>query len=279
MCVNMITHRDRIITDSKFMKERRDTHDWLIPNWPAPSNIRAITTTRSGGVSQGAFNSMNLALHVDDDVRAVQENRIKLKQVLGISEPCWLKQMHGIKVVDALSASSEIDADARVTADGAYSTYPGKVCVALTADCLPVLLCDKEGTRVAAVHAGWRGLLAGVIESAIDKFEISEDRILVWFGPAIGPNKFEVGGEVRRQFISHLSQAAGAFKQASGDSSLKEDKWLADIYQLARLRLASIGVTKVYGGSWCTFTDQERFYSYRRDGVTGRMASLIWIEP
>lgn len=249
------------------MKEHAELHDWLIPDWPAPANIRAITTTRSGGVSQGVFSSMNLALHVDDDVSAVQANRIKLKQVLGISEPCWLKQAHGAGVVDALTASPG------VTADGSYSTHPGKVCAALTADCLPVLLCDEEGTQVAAVHAGWRGLLAGVIESAIDRLEISGDRILAWLGPAIGPTRFEVGEEVREQFIQHHSQAAGAFKQASA-----QGKWLADIYQLARLHLESKGVTKIYGGGWCTFTDQERFYSYRRDGATGRMASLIWME-
>jgi hypothetical protein len=257
------------------MKEDAKPHDWLIPDWPAPSNVRAITTTRLGGVSQGVFSSMNLALHVDDDVSAVQANRIKLKQILGISEPCWLKQVHGVGVVDALTACPGVMADAGsgVKADGSYSTHPGKVCAVLTADCLPVLLCDEEGTRVAAVHAGWRGLLAGVIESVIDKLEISGDSILAWLGPAIGSTSFEVGEEVRGQFIQHHSQAAGAFKQASDNG-----KWLADIYQLARLRLASKSVTKVYGGGWCTFTNQERFYSYRRDGVTGRMASLIWME-
>lgn len=251
------------------MEENDFIHNWLYPDWPAPANIHAVTTTRIGGVSQGAFDSMNLADHVEDDPEAVQTNRDRLKEKLGLqAEPFWLSQEHGTQVINAM------DANPGTKADGAYSSQSGDVCAVLTADCLPVLLCNQAGTRVAAVHAGWRGLLAGVIETALDNMKVSGSEVLAWLGPAIGPDAFEVGSEIRSQFVARHPQATDAFQQ----NPHKQDKWLADIIQLARLRLSLKGVSQVYGGNWCTFADKNRFYSYRRDGVTGRMASLIWME-
>jgi len=247
-------------------------HNWLVPDWPAPSNVKAVTTTRVGGVSQGTFDSLNLADHVEDDIQAVQANRVTLKKQMNLpGDPCWLTQTHGTNVVSVEEA--EKGTEKETGADAVYSRRTGDVCAVLTADCLPVLLTDKGGTRVAAVHAGWRGLLAGVIEAALEKLELPGSEILVWLGPAIGANAFEVGEEVRSQFINCHPQTEDAFQQGLSD------RWLMDIVQVANIRLALKGVKQVYGGDWCTYTDHERFYSYRRDGITGRMASLIWMEP
>ena len=241
--------------------------DFIIPNWPVPANVVALQTTRLGGVSGAPYASLNLGAHVNDDPIAVAKNRQLLSPYLP-NEPVWVNQVHGIEVIDAAQSACLQNADA------SFTTKPNVVCVTMTADCLPVLLCDKAGTVVAAVHAGWRGLCDGVIEAAVNKLPVEHSEILAWLGPAIGPKAFEVGSEVRAQFIAKDAQAASAF-QTNGN------KWLGDIYQIARQRLNYLGVTQIYGGSvnedFCTYTDATRFYSFRRDDVTGRMASLIWL--
>ncbi|MCP4042461.1 MAG: peptidoglycan editing factor PgeF [Gammaproteobacteria bacterium] len=241
--------------------------DIIIPDWPAPRGVRAAITTRQGGYSSAPFNGFNLAGHVGDSEATVTANRVLLKEYLQLpTEPFWLQQVHGIGIVDAATAVDSPEGD------GSYSTRAGVVCAVLTADCLPVLLCDRNRTRVAAVHAGWRGLCAGVIESAVRAMQPSGEELLAWLGPAIGPRVFEVGPEVKEAFLAHDSMASTAFTPSSAG------RWLADIYELARQRLQEAGVRSIYGGGSCTFTDATRFYSYRRDGVTGRMASLIWLD-
>lgn len=238
----------------------------IIPDWLAPENVRARVTTRAGGVSRAPYDSFNLAAHVGDDPQAVAANRARLRAALLLpAEPAWLTQVHGVSVVDATLAAGQPQAD------GAFTTAPGVVCAVLTADCLPVLLCDRAGTRVAALHAGWRGLAGGVIEAGIKALGVAGGELLAWLGPAIGPQAFEVGAEVRATFVAHDPAAGSAFR-SKGDG-----KFLADIYLLARQRLAGLGVTAVYGGGLCTVADRDRFYSYRRDGATGRMASLVWL--
>jgi len=239
---------------------------WIVPDWPAPASVRAGATTRHGGVSLPPYESLNLGDHVGDVPETVAENRRRLRELRHLpSEPVWLKQVHGIAVVDAVAVRGVPEADASVT------THSNVVCVVMTADCLPLLLCNRQGTVVAAAHAGWRGLLDGVIEATVLRMDVAADDLLVWLGPAIGPAAFEVGDEVRDAFIAHDAQAASTF------SPSPKGRWLADIYQLARQRLKRLGVTAIYGGHWCTYSDAERFYSYRRDNVTGRMASLIWM--
>lgn len=243
-----------------------NTHDWIIPDWPAPSWVRAVSTTRAGGVSDGAYASLNLALHVADDPQAVAENRRRLHAALALpAEPVWLAQVHGCGIVDAGSSAPGIEGD------GAVGRAPGHVCVVMTADCLPLLLCDRAGTCVAAAHAGWRGLADGVIEAAVAALGLPGNSLIAWLGPAIGPQAFEVGDEVRAAFVARNPAAAEAF-QPHGE------RWHADIYRLAHQRLAALGITDVYGGGLCTYADAARFYSYRRDGATGRMATLIWME-
>lgn len=246
--------------------------DWIVPDWPAPSCVRALMTTRVGGVSRPPYDSFNLATHVGDDPIAVAENRRRLRHHLP-AEPLWLDQVHGTSVADAGRDTAE------VVADAAVARAPGRVCAVLTADCLPVLLCDARGSVVAAAHAGWRGLVAGVLEETVRSMGIGPARILAWLGPAIGPDAFEVGEEVRQAFIEHHPMAATAFRPAlPGTLDELPRKWLADLYALARLRLAAVGVERVYGGVGCTHREADRFYSYRRDGRTGRMAALIWRE-
>ena len=243
---------------------------WLMPDWPAPANVFASTTTRRGGVSESPFDSLNLGDHVGDSIEAVASNRLLLKQYCDLpAEPVWLKQVHGIEVVNAAVVND------MPVADASFAHDSNIVCTVMTADCLPVLLCDQAGSVVAAIHAGWRGLANGVIEATLKSMGITASNIMAWLGPAIGPKVFEVGDEVRQQFIAFDPQAVEAF-QPSKLSSV-EGRWLADIYLLARQRLATLGVEQVYGGHCCTYSDRERFYSYRRDGVTGRMASLIWL--
>ncbi|MCP5141952.1 MAG: peptidoglycan editing factor PgeF [Gammaproteobacteria bacterium] len=246
------------------------TIEWLTPDWPAPPNVRAGTTLRSGGVSVGPFVSLNLAAHVDDAPAAVATNRARLTTELALPEsPEWLSQVHGVHV-HRLEGTR---ADEPVPADAVWSDRPGRVCAVLTADCLPVLFCDRDATRVAAAHAGWRGLAAGVLEATVAAMGGDPAAVLAWLGPAIGPQAFEVGEEVRARFIADHPVAAAAFVPSPAG------RWLADIYALARIRLAAVGVTAVYGGGECTFTDADRFYSYRREPRTGRMASLIYIAP
>lgn len=246
---------------------------WIVPDWKAPANVRALATTRAGGASAGAYASLNLGDHVGDDPAAVAQNRAMLREHLPV-EPLWLEQVHGIAVVHADAASGVPKADAAVVHEG------GAVCAVLTADCLPVLLCDERGTVVGAAHAGWRGLAAGVIEATIAEMRCEPRELMAWLGPAIGPRAFEVGDEVRQAFLAKDPEASNAFvpRLIPHASPLMEQKWLADIYLLARQRLAALGVLRVHGGGFCTFSDAERFYSYRRDGATGRMATLIWLE-
>ncbi|WP_226501108.1 peptidoglycan editing factor PgeF [Pseudomonas sp. MWU16-30322] len=237
--------------------------NWLTPDWPAPASVRACVTTREGGVSEAPFDSLNLGDHVDDRPEAVAENRRRLTEHFTI-KPAWLQQVHGIDVAHA-------DPGVVATADASWTATPGVACTAMTADCLPALFCDRAGTRVAAAHAGWRGLAAGVLEATLDHLDTAPADVLVWLGPAIGPKAFEVGPEVREVFVSQLPEAAAAFVP-----SHNAGKFMADIYLLARLRLAERGVTAVYGGGFCTVTD-PRFFSYRRASRTGRFASLIWL--
>lgn len=239
-------------------------HDWLTPDWPAPAHVRACVTTRSGGVSVAPFETFNLGDHVDDDPAAVASNRQHLVDTLGC-QPAWLRQVHGIVVAEADPATV-------IEADGNWTATPGIACTAMTADCLPALFCDRAGTRVAAAHAGWRGLAGGVLEAAVKALDVAPQELLVWLGPAIGPTAFEVGSEVREAFVQQHAEAADAFVP-----SVNAGKFMADIYQLARIRLAAIGVTSVSGGGLCTYND-PRFYSYRRSARTGRFASLIWLQ-
>lgn len=243
------------------------TEAFLYPAWPAPGNVRALTTTRAGGVSDAPYASLNLADHVGDDARAVQENRQRLYERASLpAEPLWLNQVHGIDVVEAAHAN------AGTRADGAYTNQTGVVCAVLTADCLPVFVCDQAGTEVALLHAGWRGLVAGVIEAGLRRFRAPASELLVWFGPAIGASAYEVGADVRDAFVAHERRAAEAFAPKTAG------KWTMDIYRLARHRLEGWGVRAIYGGDHCTATQSGLFFSYRRDGATGRMASLIWLE-
>ena len=238
------------------------------PRWPAPAHVHAVSTTRKGGVSQKPYHSFNLATHVGDEDDAVKVNRQQLAGQLNLpAEPCWLEQVHGRVVIDAAVAVGSPSADA------SYSRQPEVVCAVMTADCLPVLFCDCRGEVVAAAHAGWRGLETGVLEATVAAMGVQADSILAWLGPAIGPAAFEVGSEVRTAFVDRQTAAEAAF------SLLDNGRWLADIYQLARLRLASVGVERLYGGGFCTFSDSNRFYSFRRESTTGRMASLIWMMP
>ena len=237
----------------------------IIPNWPAPARVRALATTRQGGVSLASWASFNLGQHSGDDMVAVQENRRRLRVHLP-DEPKWLSQLHGIQCVDAATVTTSVAADA------SFSRTPGVVCAVLTADCLPVLFCDEDATVVAAAHAGWRGLAAGVLESTLSAMQVRPERVLAWLGPAIGPQAFEVGGEVRAEFCNRDPHAARAF------AAKPNGKWLADIYELARIRLAAAGIRRLTSTNWCTVTQAEQFFSYRRDGITGRMASCIWLE-
>jgi YfiH family protein len=241
--------------------------DLIEADWAAPSNVRAVATTRAGGVSVGAFASLNLGSHVGDDAHAVSENRQRLRAALALPrDPVWLNQVHGHAVVEATVY------DAPPTADASFSRSPGQACVVLTADCLPVLLCDRDGTCVAAAHAGWRGLAGGVVENALRAMGVSPDRVLAWLGPAIEQDMFEVGQEVREQFVARSADNADAFKPNA------RGRWQAELYDLARRELARLGVTEVFGGGLRCYADRDRFYSYRRDGKTGRMATLVWMK-
>ncbi len=238
---------------------------WIKADWPAPANVHALTTLRSGGYSQGAFDSFNLAAHVGDDDHHVSHNRQLLKDILALpAEPLWLNQIHSHQVVSADQQTSAVQADA------AFSNLPGKVCVVMTADCLPLLVTTADGQSIAAIHAGWRGLLAGVIEHTLAAMPAGDK--LVWLGPAIGPKQFQVGDDVRQAFVEKNPQWASAFQRQ------KEGKWLMDIYSAARQILHEKGIQRVFGGRFCTVNESDSFFSYRRDGKTGRMASLIWRE-
>ncbi|HEC13921.1 MAG TPA: peptidoglycan editing factor PgeF [Acidiferrobacteraceae bacterium] len=245
---------------------------FIFPDWPAPKSVKAVCTTRMGGVSAPPYDAFNFADHVGDSVGSVQENRRRLGQQLGLpAEPVWLQQVHGVQVIDAKHAVDN-------KADGSFCASAAVVCVVLTADCLPVLLCDRDAGVVAALHAGWRGLAAGIIESGVTAMGLPGDSLMAWLGPAIGPQAFVVGDEVRDVFIQASPLSRHAFK-AVNKSADPIGVWLVDLYALARQRLNALGVEAVYGGDDCSYTDARKFYSYRRDKTCGRMASLIWIEP
>ena len=240
---------------------------FLYPDWPAPANVKAVATTRLGGISAPPFDSLNLGKYTADDPTHVLANRRHLLTSLELTrEPAWLKQVHGNRVIDAVSIVSEEKADA------SYSHQPGPICVVMAADCLPVLICDQQGSCVAAIHAGWRGLAEQVIAACIACLKPSASQLMAWLGPAIGPQAFEVGPEVREVFLTQDARYQSCFQPHQGD------RWLADIYALARQQLTELGITAVYGGHWCTMTEYERFFSYRRNhDQSGRMATLIWL--
>ena len=241
--------------------------NFFIPDWPVPPHIKSMQTLRAGGRSEGAYNSFNLATHVNDEINTVHLNRDLLNQYLP-SAPYWLNQTHS---VDVLKLPSPM-----LNGDASYTIDKNKVCVVQTADCLPLLVTNMDGTIVAAIHAGWRGLLHGVIENTIEKMNMSPNELLVWLGPAISQKHFEVGFDVKNSFCEKHIEAENAFHLFS------DQKWLADIYALAKIRLNLCGIKQIYGGSvsdnYCTFANEADYFSYRRDGMTGRMASLIWID-
>ena len=238
----------------------------ILPDWPAPARVQSLMTTREGGVSGPPWTSLNLGDHVGDDPAHVASNRARLREQLP-AEPGWLKQVHSARVV-------ELGRDADLEADASFTRQAGQVCAVLTADCLPVLFCDRTGTVVAAAHAGWRGLAGGVLEATIAAMRVPPGDVLAWMGAAIGPQAFEVGDEVREAFVGQHLEAATAFLPHPASIP---GKWLADIYRLARIRLERAGVQAICGGGRCTYQEAGAFYSYRRDGITGRMASLIWL--
>lgn len=243
---------------------------YIYPNWQIPPNIRACATTRNNGFSQGPYASFNLGDHVGDDTRAVQANRTKLKNDLNLpNEPIWLKQTHSTKVICLDDHATSLPEEA----DASYTTQPNVICAVLTADCLPLLLAAKDGSVVAAIHAGWQGLAAGIIEATLLKLKpiTKLNDLLVWLGPAIGPKAFLVKDDVRQQFLQKDPKAELAIRKHEGNT------WLIDMYTIAKQRLNAYDVNNIYGGDFCTYTDQELFFSYRRDQqVTGRMASLIY---
>jgi YfiH family protein len=229
--------------------------DFVVPDWPAPARVKALVTTRAHG---------NLADHVGDEKSAVAVRRAALRARLP-AEPLWLTQVHGTRCVAAEGAAAGVEADASFARSANY------VCAVLTADCLPILFCDDAGTAVAAAHAGWRGLAAGVVESTVAAMALPPGRLMAWLGPAIGPAAFEVGDDVRAAFTADDPGTQVAF------AARPDDKWLCDLYALARRRLARLGVSRVFGGGHCTWTETALFYSYRRERTTGRMASLVWL--
>jgi polyphenol oxidase len=239
--------------------------DWITPDWPAPSRVKAFVTTRNGGVSTGAYASLNLGMRVGDEVHAVNENRARVRALLP-AEPAWMHQMHGTQV-----AMADRPGTVEPSADAAFARLRGTVCVVQAADCLPVLFCDRAGSCVAAAHAGWRGLSAGVLEQAIGALGVPAHEVLAWLGPAIGPRAFEVGPDVLEAF-------APSDPTRSAFVAVRPEKWLADLFALARMRLVSAGVSAVFGGGLCTVSDPSRFFSHRRDRITGRQAAFIWLD-
>lgn len=243
----------------------------ITPNWPAPDNIHAYSSTRLSGKSQGVYEGLNLALHVSDDPGIVVQNRRQLSEAINLpNEPFWLNQVHQSTALNTSMQQNKLEDGVAPDADASFSLQANQVCAVMTADCLPVLICNSQGDKVAAVHAGWRGLAEGVIENTVAGLNERPGRLLAWLGPAIGPQAFEVGEEVRSAFVDKFAQAELAFIQN------RPGHYLADIYQLARLVLNGVGVKAIYGGEYCTFNDADHFYSYRRDGTTGRQVSLIW---
>jgi polyphenol oxidase len=245
------------------------TSEWAIiePEWPAPKGVRSAFTLRTGGVSVSPYDSLNVGAHVGDVAGAVEENRRRVRERLGLpAEPVWLQQVHGVEVADLDVADDGACADAAVTRG------PGRVCVIQVADCMPVLFSAADGSAVGAAHAGWRGLAGGVLEETVRHLGVPAPQLIAWLGPTIGRDHFEVGDEVRAAFMSHDPDAASSFEANA------RGRWQCDLYALARRRLVALGVRDVFDGGWCTYADEERFFSYRRDGQCGRMAALVWME-
>lgn len=240
---------------------------WVVPDWPVAEHVRVLSTLRAGGVSEGPYASLNLAAHVGDRPNAVAANRLLLREAAHLpGEPLWLEQVHGTRVADHAG-----EARAAQPADASVAFAPGRVCAVLTADCLPVVFSDRLGTRVGVAHAGWRGLLGGVLQATIAALQLPGPQLHAWLGPAIGPDAFEVGPEVREAYRARDAGTAACFV------ANERGRYRADLYGLARRMLTSAGVESVHGGGWCTHADAARFFSYRRDGVTGRMATLAWL--
>ncbi|VUD68303.1 Laccase domain protein YfiH [Thalassocella blandensis] len=246
------------------------TQSLIFPSVAKPANVKLCFTTRIGGASQGVYKGFNLAAHVNDDPMAVKKNREQLKESIGV-DVSWLNQVHGNRLVYRSSGDK-----AEYRADGAFSREANVVCAVLTADCLPVLLWNAKGTQVAAVHAGWRGLAAGIISQALEKFD-ANDEVHAYLGPAIGPNKFEVGQDVLMEFLVAQKQRKFVEPVREAFRAIGNNKYLADLYKLARFELHGAGVKFIEGGEYCTYTQDHRFFSYRRHGQCGRMASLIWL--
>lgn len=239
--------------------------DWITPDWPAPPHVRALITTRSGGVSTGSYSSFNIGDLTDDDPAAVAENKRRLAAL--VPEPIrWLRQVHGPRVVQADEVAGRVEADA------SYTHRRGVVCAVKIADCMPVLLASRDGSCVGVAHAGWRGLSSGVIENTIGAMGVPPEMLMAYLGPAIGPKAFEVGDEVREAFCGVDPAAASAFE------AHRPGKWMADLFTLGRQRLERCGVREVHGGGLCTYSNPNRFYSHRYHAATGRMAALIWLE-
>jgi len=246
--------------------------DWIVPDWPAPAGVRALMTTRAGGASAGPYATMNLARAGLDDPAALAENRRRFEAFLP-APPTWLEQVHGASVATLTRVGQ---AARSPVADAAVTREHGVVCAVLVADCLPVVLADRAGTAVGIAHAGWRGLAAGVLEAAVAALRdcgAQPGDLLAWFGPAIGPAAFEVGDEVREAFCGGDAGAAACF------AAHRPGKWHADLYALARRRLARCGVPRIHGGGFCTYTENARFFSYRRERACGRMAAAVWLQP
>jgi polyphenol oxidase len=241
---------------------------WIVPDWPAPPEVRALSTQRTGGVSTAPFKSLNLGAHVGDSAEAVGENRRRLYTAAGLpAEPAWLSQQHGTDVLDLDRAH-----DSPAAPDAAVTRRAGRVCAILTADCLPVLLASESGAGVAAAHAGWRGLAAGVIEATVRKLALPPRSLLAWLGPGIGPAHFEIGADVREELLRADPRAEAAFEQNA------RGRYMADLAALARRRLERLGIVRIHGGDACTYAAPEHYFSHRRDGRCGRQATLIWLE-
>jgi hypothetical protein len=242
--------------------------NWITPNWPAPKNIKACVTTRENGISKLPYHFFNLGFHVGDSAEAVSANRKQLRETFALkNEPQWLQQVHGNRVVEADLSGNIPEADA------CFTSQKELPCAVLTADCLPVLFCNDNGDWVAAAHGGWRGLVNGILRETVNAFEGKPSQLMAWMGPAISVKHFEVGSDVRDAVLALDSAWQDVFTV-----STQLNKWYADLYQLARYQLHDLGVERVFGGEYCTYSNVDRFYSYRRDGVTGRQASLVWID-
>ncbi|MBI4006186.1 MAG: peptidoglycan editing factor PgeF [Gammaproteobacteria bacterium] len=249
------------------MSEKTDKIGWIPAKCPVPDNVHAGTTTRMGGMSDPPYDTFNLAEHVGDNPKSISHNRELLRKQLNLpAEPRWLKQIHGNRVITAQTENLT------VPADGIITDQANTVCVVLTADCLPLLLCDAQGTKVAAVHVGWRGFSKNIIANTIEMFSAKRKHIMAWMGPCISTSHYEVGAEVRDACLNVCAIAGQAFTPG------RDDYWYADLHELVRCQLEYLGIENIYGGDYCTYSDSKLFFSHRRDGITGRMASLIWMD-